>query len=160
MYCFDSEMEKKFLCDQMLARLGKYLRAAGYDTKIISKSMPDQEIAEIAEEENRVLITRDRHFSRYLKFKSCIIILAGNFLEDCVRELKNRICINWLHAPFTRCIRCNTKLQKEVSLDRVPAGVRKWCQEFWTCPRCLHIYWKGSHTDRMLNTLKKWNELF
>lgn len=34
----------KFLCDHMLSRLGKWLRAAGYDTEIIVSSISDHEI--------------------------------------------------------------------------------------------------------------------
>ena len=50
----------KFLCDQMLARLGRWLRAAGYDTLIIEKSLDDKEIFKQAKEEKRLLITRDK----------------------------------------------------------------------------------------------------
>ena len=34
----------KFLCDEMLAEVGRWLRIAGYDTEIVEKSIVDGEI--------------------------------------------------------------------------------------------------------------------
>lgn len=35
---------RKFLCDQMCAELGRWLRAAGFDTAIIDTALEDQKI--------------------------------------------------------------------------------------------------------------------
>ena len=50
----------KFLCDQMLARLGKWLRAAGYDARIIDEPLRDRQVLEIALAENRLLADQER----------------------------------------------------------------------------------------------------
>ena len=49
----------KFLCDRMLIKLGKWLRAAGYDTWFISEKVDDIQMLNIAVREKRVLLTCD-----------------------------------------------------------------------------------------------------
>ena len=101
----------KFLCDQMLIRLGRWLRAAGYDTKIIEKKLDDRDIYNIATKEKRILITRDRHF---LDFEngSNVIWLKSNTVENCVLELSKKIQMNWIYQHFSRCLICNEILKK------------------------------------------------
>jgi uncharacterized protein with PIN domain len=57
----------KFFCDYMLVRLGKWLRAAGYDTKIATPHQTDQMILEEALGEKRYLVTRDSHFLQMIQ---------------------------------------------------------------------------------------------
>lgn len=123
----------------MLARLGKWLRAAGYDTVIITKPLDDKEILKIATLENRRLLTCDRDF---LKIKSSLIqVLKCNSLDLCAKALN----INWLYKPFSRCMLCNTALKtKEEGL--------------WYCEQCQKTYWLGSHTQHMLNQFNQWQK--
>ena len=149
----------KFLCDQMLVRLGRWLRAAGYDTAVIETPISDQEILDKALKENRYLITRDRHFLDMKEAEGVLVWLEANTVEECAKELSRKVLINWLKNPFSRCLLCNEELQKagpEV-LDQVPADVQKNCKEFWRCNKCGKVYWMGSHTNRMLSKLRKWS---
>ena len=50
----------KFLCDQMLGTLAKWLRIYGFDTFYANNEMDDAKLLEISKNENRVLITRDK----------------------------------------------------------------------------------------------------
>ncbi len=50
----------KFLCDQMLGTLAKWLRLFGFDTFYANAEMDDEELLRVADEENRILITRDK----------------------------------------------------------------------------------------------------
>ena len=54
--------------------------------------------------------------------------------------------------PFTRCLRCNSRLQA-VASDSVqhllPARTRDRYEEFARCATCSGIYWQGSHYSRM-----------
>lgn len=133
----------KFICDQMLGRLGKWLRAAGYDTLIIETSMPDEEIYALALKDQRYLLTRDRFFEG----KELVVYLATNSLDEWSRQLKAKIGIDWLYAPFTRCLECNSPVESHPVMDR-DAGT--------FCPKCRKQYWQGSHTERMLTTLSEW----
>ena len=67
----------KFLCDEMLAGLGRWLRAAGYDTEIAETQMEDSKILDRAMREKRFLLTRDRHFQEMATDGKTIIVLVG-----------------------------------------------------------------------------------
>lgn len=139
----------KFLCDQMLAHLAKWLRAAGYDTTIAPAEAPDSEVLAEALAQGRVLITSDHHF-----------IGKGDnvvFLRDATPAALNAaLAIDWLHEPFTRCLLCNTPFREptpEAIEAQVPADARENSTQFWYCPKCDKVYWEGSHTEAMLKTL-------
>jgi uncharacterized protein len=149
----------KFLCDQMLVRLGRWLRAAGYDTEIIEQSIPDDEILEQAIEEGRLLLTRDKHLREMRGHRKSVIWLDANTLEDCVKELTKQVDINWMKAPFSRCLLCNNPLVKaaeEHLLQQVPEDILEKSNIFWYCGKCQKVYWEGSHTQRMRQKLMSW----
>ncbi len=53
----------RFLADEMLGTLVKWLRIMGYDT-LYAKDMKDGEIAAMARGEGRTLLTRDKALAR------------------------------------------------------------------------------------------------
>ncbi|MEM4222151.1 MAG: DUF5615 family PIN-like protein [archaeon] len=69
----------RFICDAMLAKLGRWLRMAGYDTKIASNKEKDEEILDKAIKEDRIILTRDKNLSRY---KIAIYITSDNLQEQ------------------------------------------------------------------------------
>ena len=152
----------KFLCDQMLLGLGRWLRVAGYDTSIIEESIDDSEILEKALREKRLLLTRDRHFLTMLSGKDTVIHLNGNSLDECIKELNDKLEINWLYHPFSRCLKCNSPL-REINdpeiLQQVPEKIRLGTTKFWFCRACRKVYWEGSHTERMHQQLKVWQAM-
>jgi uncharacterized protein with PIN domain len=55
-------------------------------------------------------------------------------------------------SPFARCLRCNGLLHpvsKEEISNRLLPETREFYDEFWICPACDQIFWKGSHYERM-----------
>jgi uncharacterized protein with PIN domain len=146
----------KFLCDQMLMRLGRWLRAAGYDTEIAEPDASDRDILEKAKKEKRYLITRDKHFLEMGKEDPLIIWLRSNDVSSCIRELSEKLKINWQFDPFSRCLQCNEKLVN--GLPEMAVGVPKDVLErglpLMFCQHCQKAFWPGSHTTRMLNQLK------
>jgi uncharacterized protein with PIN domain len=139
----------------------RYLRAAGYDTVIIHEPVPDRAILEIAIRDNRLLITRDRHFLKMKRANPYLLYLKSNEFDDCIDELITKININWLSAPFSRCLKCNTLLQvpdQEALTRNVPSKIREEKDHFWYCPSCHHFFWEGSHTKRMRNRLVGWQD--
>lgn len=151
----------KFLCDHMVSRIGKWLRAAGYDTAIVKGAIPDREILVQALAEKRLLITRDRHFLKMKEAAPILYYLKPNDLHTCLNELNRQIDINWLLDPFTRCLTCNTLLQtpnEDDLIEKVPLRIRQQKPQFWYCPSCHQYYWEGTHTQRMLRQLQSWQE--
>lgn len=133
----------KFICDHMLIKLGKWLRAAGYDTTIADGKASDLEIMQQALAEERILVTRDRHFHCY-SLGEKLVWLKSNHLEDCIKEFSEKVPINWTYKPFTRCLLCNEEFIKD-QLKKLDY-----------CPICQKFYWFGSHTDSMLLRLNSW----
>jgi Mut7-C RNAse domain len=54
--------EPRFLCDEMLVGLGRWLRIAGYDTAIAERRRRDRDLVEqaIAERSRRIVISSNR----------------------------------------------------------------------------------------------------
>jgi len=152
----------KFLCDQMLSGLGKWLRTAGYDTIIVENNLEDRKILELALQENRILLTRDRHFLEMQAPEKTVLFITGNSIQECVGELNREFKFNWLYAPFSRCLICNTLLVKSDDpriLNQAPEDVRAASHDFWYCKQCNKVYWLGSHTDHMLEQLRTWQTI-
>ena len=149
----------KFLCDQMLARLGRWLRAAGYDTAIIDKVMIDREIFDLAVQENRFLLTRDKHFLDIPESSYQVIWLKGNTTDECAKELSEKLKLNWLILPFSRCLVCNTLLVEAPKnlYDRLPSDIIRQVKPVMYCQNCDQLFWIGSHTQRMILQLQSWN---
>ncbi|MFC1747188.1 Mut7-C RNAse domain-containing protein [Pseudomonadota bacterium] len=55
------ETNRKFLCDEMLQRVGRWLRVAGYDTLIAVPGTPDRELIALAQQTDCTFITRNIH---------------------------------------------------------------------------------------------------
>ena len=151
--------EQRYLCDEMLHRLGRWLRAAGYDTAIAEAGTPDGELLHQALNEGRMMLTRDRHLAHTCGSSDTLILLQQNTLKEQVAELTRRCNINWLLFPFSRCLECNTLLVSadDVQRKRLPEGAFSISPEAWYCPRCDKLYWEGSHVRRMRHTLENFS---
>src|SRR6266446_4166340 len=94
----------RLFCDEMLVRLGRWLRAAGYDTAIAEGGLADPTIITRCAAESRSLITRDRHLEARAQGRVPVIRLAEDGIEAQARALRSAPGIDWQHAPFTRCL--------------------------------------------------------
>jgi uncharacterized protein with PIN domain len=143
----------------MLSRLGKWLRAAGHDTHIIGAPIPDRDVLAVALSDSRLLITRDRHFLKMKGAQPILIYLKNNNFDSCITELIQKLWIDWLCAPFSRCLICNSLFEKPNDHDleeKIPLRIRQQKQEFWYCPTCQKFYWEGTHTTKMRHQLMRW----
>jgi len=145
----------KFIADVHLGRLTRYLRMTGFDV-LYKNNFSDEEIIRISLNEKRAILTRDRgilkrtevthgYWLRSTKVKEQLIEVIKRF------DLKNEI------KEFTRCIECNTKLKKiskSKIINELPPKVAHWHNEFFICPSCRKVYWKGSHYQKMLRLIE------
>jgi len=148
----------KLLCDEMLMRLGRWLRAAGYDTAIAHSGYADREIVAQAVREGRLLITCDRRMAEHKRATSRLILLETQGLHEQAREVAGRLRIDWMYRPFSRCLACNTLLERgdDKHFLMVPPESRKVIEEVYICPGCGKTYWHGSHVVRMRRKLAAW----
>src|ERR1051326_5032220 len=100
----------KLLCDEMLGRLGRWLRAAGYDTAIAAQGLPDAALLKCCAIEGRTLLTRDRHLAGVAQGRVPVLLIAENDIAAQAQRLRHALAVDWLHAPFTRCLVDNTAL--------------------------------------------------
>lgn len=137
----------------MCGNLGRYLRAAGYDTAIAEISTPDSTLYQQAVHENRHIFTRDKTFKN-----ERVVYLKGEDLDAWAQQLKSEEGVDWLYRPFSRCLSCNAELERCSPPHDVPPGVLKTTVEFWVCPLCHQTFWLGSHTESMRETLRRWSD--
>ena len=140
----------------MLQRLGRWLRAAGYDTAIAPSGSDDRRLVEQARDQDRWLITRDRHLARFRNGDGRVVLLQANDTTTLAAELSEHFDIDWLHRPFTRCLDCNTPLHPATAeqLEAVPREALAIDPAAWYCPTCDKVLWRGSHVRRMRHTLE------
>ena len=142
--------EARFVADGHLGRLAAYLRMLGFDT-LYQSNFRDEEVARLSEGENRILLTRDRGLLKRNE------VQRGYYLRatEPARQLVEVLCefdLTWAIVPFRRCIHCNAVLyatKKESVQHRLLPETAKYFAEFYVCPACNRVYWKGSHYRRM-----------
>jgi hypothetical protein len=96
--------ELQLLCDEMLRGLGRWLRAAGYDTVIAAGGLPDRQLAACCAQEDRILLTKDRHLAASIKNAALVLLVFGDGIDEAGCALRLALGIDWQRAPFTRCI--------------------------------------------------------
>ena len=146
----------RLLCDEMLVRLGRWLRAAGHDTLIAQPGEPDGNLLALAEEQERVLLTRDQALPRLTKHDVFILLLPDQVADQALL-LRRQLGLDWLAAPFTRCLMDNCLLEESGPGIAIPAPARRLPGPFRRCPCCRRDYWPGSHVRRMMGQLASWN---
>lgn len=140
----------RFIADTHLGRLAAYLRMLGFDT-LYRNSYQDEELAQVSAGEERVLLTRDTG----LLMRA--IVGRGHYLRatdpaNQVLEVLEQFDLIPLLTPFSRCMHCNALLRassKEAVSHRLLPETKEHYDEFFICPECERIYWKGSHYHRM-----------
>jgi uncharacterized protein with PIN domain len=143
----------RFLADEMLARLARLLRAAGYDTALAAEGAPDEALLAQAEREGRLLLTRDRRLAD--RAGALGVRVVGESATDQARALADHLPIDWLNAPFTRCVMDNAELSEAtpVEIAQMPPQAQALPGPFRRCPVCGRLYWPGSHVKRMAERL-------
>lgn len=150
--------DPRFVVDTMLGNLARWLRILGYDA-IYSPKMEDWAILKTAEEEGRIILTRDVGlYRRAIKKGLEAFLIDSSKIEEMLRELARRYNIRTeFNENDTRCPICNTPLRKTSSLTEVSGKVDKKIllsyRSFWVCPSCGKIYWKGKHWKTIENIL-------
>lgn len=140
----------RILLDVMCGGLRSYLRMCGHDTLYaLDRGVEaDDRLLEIANEEDRTLITRDEQLTARTDDG---IFLDATDTESQLRTLQNAGVRLTLTDHPTRCSNCNGPLSQttERPPDSVPTD-----QTVWRCECCGQWFWKGSHWDRVRTTLR------
>jgi len=143
----------KFIVDNMLGKLARYLRFLGYDTYYSNSTIKDDEIIEIASREKRILITRDKELAS--RYKNSFLLRTTDSKEQLKEVIKKFNLGN--SKILTRCSICNVELiriNKEQAKGKVPEKIYENFNEFYICPSCGRYYWLGTHAMNIENMIK------
>ena len=142
------EAGTRLVVDSMLGRMARWLRIMGFDA-LYDAEWDDFRLVQIARDEDRVLLTRDRQLA--MRRDTRTLLVEHQVLADQLRQVVSQLSLR-VDRPFSRCSVCNRPLA-DVARDqvrgRVPAYVFKAFDRFRICTGCERIYWRGSHWERM-----------
>lgn len=142
----------------MLQGLGRWLRAAGYDTALAERGQTDGDLLRRAGAEARLLLTCDRELAMRARPEVAVLALPAEGLDAGAHTLSRDLGLDWLRAPFTRCLRDNAVLRPASARQRrdLPARAQVLQGPVTACPDCARLYWPGSHVRRMRARLEAW----
>ena len=151
------EAERRWIADEMLGRLARYVRFLGYDV-LYARGMSDRAILETARTEERVILTRDIVLSRRGGFRA--ILLISQDVDQQLKELKAAYPQLREEVSFVHCSSCNGLLR--VVDHSTPVPPRGVPEDVWTsgrevhvCEKCDQAYWEGTHTKEIRLTFER-----
>jgi len=149
-----SGSEPRFIADEMLGKLAKWLRTIGYDT-VYHNVGEDSALVQRALEEDRIILTKDTHLVKRKLVRRSILVESDQPWEQ-FRQVVKELSLDVKSKLFTRCLVCNhllVSVRKEDVRSRVPLYTYLTQDRFYQCPGCEKIYWSGTHRDNMLRVL-------
>ncbi|MGB2928975.1 MAG: Mut7-C RNAse domain-containing protein [Desulfobacterales bacterium] len=145
----NSKSEICFAAEPTLGKLAKWLRILGFDTSYEPGFSTKKNME--SGRKNRILLTRTER-DRDGKLPQEFIFIRSNNPFEQLREVIDTLGIVYTDTrPFSRCIRCNTRIQrldKDSVRGNVPDFIWQTRDIFQICGQCRRIYWPGSHTQR------------
>jgi uncharacterized protein len=145
----------KFLVDQPLGGLAKWLRFCGFDATLV-RLAPDHPKSWPPPQPQTHILTGQSAGAR-LKRPDLLILTAVD-PEAQLEEVIQRLHISPSHLkPLSRCSHCNlplVPLDRDLVQGRVPEHVFHYQRQFSECPRCHRVYWPGSHIRGITGTLR------
>lgn len=150
-----NRLSNRFICDEQLGRLAKWLRLQGFDA-LFECPISDSKLISLAQSGGRILLTRDRNLSRKTLWEAVVLIEETNYTKQ-LQELRKKVKL----PPgrlFSRCLKCNQPIQlipKPQVKTQVPEEVYGSYNEFYTCPSCRKIFWRGSHVKNSETRLRR-----
>jgi len=152
-------MEVKFIADNNVGKLARWLRLMGYDT-LLFEQKDDGQMIKTAMGEDRVILTKDTQFMKrrlVTNGKIKTILIREDDPKIQVQEVVKTLNLNYHFKPFSLCLECNQVLiarSKEEVKNSIPAHVFKTQTQYMECPACHRIYWQGTHWRDMVKKLQ------
>jgi uncharacterized protein with PIN domain len=152
----------KFIADEMLGRLTRWLRILGSDVLYLNVS--DDELLLMTKKEKRTLLTRDiTLFKKAVKHNIAAHLVQGNTCIDRLVDIRKNFCIELqIDTTISRCPVCNSLIkpvEKSEISDRVHSGTLNNYNSFWECFNCGKVYWQGRHWNNIQQVLEKVKKL-
>lgn len=148
----------RFICDDNLGKLAKWLRTLGYDT-LFFDPIEDGELILKALKDNRVVLSRDTQLSRFkLKLGERLLRIESDKPLEQLKQVVDHFKLKTKKEQlFSHCLICNQPLErvkKEEIKERLYPHVYQTQDNFVHCPKCDRIFWAATHVERMIKTLE------
>ena len=143
----------KFIADENVGKLGRYLRRLGFDTVLFSGE--DRDMVARALAEGRIVLTRDTHIEKYgaaVKGRVKVVTFNTDRPGEQLKQVIEKLNLGKDLHPLSLCLECSCPLEekkREEIADRVPPYVLKSQKQYMECPRCGRLYWRGTHWQAM-----------
>lgn len=137
----------------MCGTLAVYLRMCGHDAAyaLDREIEADDRLRALARAEHRVLVTRDRELAA--RTTDALLVESRDVGEQ-LRELAAAGIDLELADEPAHCGRCNGPVERvhagEPTPEYAPDGDER---RVWRCVECGQHFWKGSHWERVAETL-------
>ena len=100
--------EMKFIADVMVGKLARWLRVLGFDVAY-SNQYDDDEIIRRANDEHRIILTKDTRLAARKLNGRCLLIESGNYKEQ-LQQVLGSLGLKDFNV-FSRCLECNAVLE-------------------------------------------------
>lgn len=153
-------MEIKFIVDNNVGKLAKWLRIMGYDTLLFAEE-DDGKMVKLALAQNRVILTKDTQIMRRRLITSGrlkAVLIEDDDSKAQLQQVVETFNLDYQLRPFSVCLECNRNLlakDKEEVRDLVPPHVFETQSLYMECPSCHRIYWRGTHWQAMNQELER-----
>lgn len=139
-----------FVLDVHLGKLARMMRLLGFDC-LYQNDYEDSEIVRISVEQNRIILTRDRHLLQAGAVTRGYWVRSG-FVDAQLQEVLQRFDLFSQIQSFRRCLLCNGAIEetpKANVLDQLEPKTIRYYNRFFQCGQCGQVYWKGTHFDKL-----------
>ena len=151
-------MIPRFIADEMNGDIARWLRIIGFDCIYIVGDDLDEKLLEIAEREERILLTADRElYQQAIRKNIDALYTSGKDLVEKLRKIFLELNLKqYISKIQYRCPVCNSILIKMKSdLLDLPSNVKEKNRIVYYCPQCKKAYWKGSHWKNIRNVYRE-----
>ena len=146
----------RFICDDNLGKLAKYLRILGFDTSF-REPISNAKLLHAAATEERFLITRDRRLTGASHPFGILLLEDDNPLDQLKVTITQLDLTITTESIFRRCTKCNeicTIIDKTQAANHIFPYILQTKDIISQCPSCKRFYWKGTHYKKILQKLR------
>lgn len=157
---FPMSTQVRFIADNNVGKLARWLRVIGYDT-LLFKEKDDRRMIESALKADRIILTKDSQIAKrrlVTNGKLKVTLIKEDNPKDQLQNTVKALHLEYYFRPFSLCLKCNQILiprDREEVRSQVPPHVFKTQKRYMECPSCHRIYWQGTHWQAMVKELGK-----
>ncbi|KAL4512061.1 hypothetical protein ABPG72_005063 [Tetrahymena utriculariae] len=146
--------QPKFIVDNMLYKLVKYLRNSGIDSTFL-QDKNYKLICDLSNKEERIILTRNSKFFKQILCQAPVFLIQETTnTENQFKEILNFFKIQVDDGMIlSRCIKCNGDKLDIISSEQAHKYVDFYNPnyidfQFFQCASCKQVYWEGEKFKR------------